>query len=328
MTMNCVNDKFYDIFDEIESEFDEISELVQAVEVMSDHKLYIHYIKRLKNIEEIAKKYKKYKQLDSDLQVLEDLCSENLEDTKNEIEDLRKQKEELLRGLKSLYLATKSKENEQVEIEISSKDDLEMVAILKGVFSAFADREGFECCEQERSEDSVKIKICGENIYSYLKTFSGKIKRVYRGVDSFASVVVLKTEDEDISLKEEDLEIQTSRSGGAGGQHINKTESAVKIIHTPTGLFAECQDERSQNKNKEKAMIALQRKLEQYVQEKQKKNIKNQRNEIKNKIFATTAEMVFDFDANKVLLNSNKTEYKLKEILSGDLSQIINNQVN
>ena len=170
------------------------------------------------------------------------------------------------------------------------------------------------------------MKIKGKSVYALLKIFSGKAKKVLRGVETFANIVVLKTEEVETDIREEDLIIQTSRSGGAGGQHINKTESAVKIIHVPTGLFAECQDERSQGKNKEKAMQALQKKIEQRVLENQQKNIKNQRKEIRNKLFSATAELVIDFDANKVLLNSNKSEYKLKEIISGNLDLIINNQ--
>lgn len=102
----------------------------------------------------------------------------------------------------------------------------------------------------------------------------------------------------------------------------------MKIIHLPTGISAECQDERSQGKNKEKAMHALLEKITQKQQEKQQKNIKNQRNKLKNKIFSNTPEMVFDFDLNKVYVNKFKSEYKIKDVLAGNLLSIINNKIN
>ena len=328
MTMNSVNNRFCEMFDKIENEFDEINELISAVEIMSDHKLYAHYIKRLKNIEEIANKYKKYKLILNDIAALEELrLLENSDGVNVEIKELEGQKEDLFNEIKAIYAESRQEDVGQVEIEISTKDDLEFVDLLKEIFCSFAKQREFEYFEQDQQTDSIKLKIKGKSVYALLKIFSGKAKKVLRGVETFANIVVLKTEEVETDIREEDLIIQTSRSGGAGGQHINKTESAVKIIHVPTGLFAECQDERSQGKNKEKAMQALQKKIEQRVLENQQKNINNQRKEIRNKLFSATAELVIDFDANKVLLNSNKSEYKLKEIISGNLDLIINNQV-
>ena len=329
MTMNSVNNGFCEIFDKIVGEYDELSELVQAVEIMSDHKLYTHYLKQIKNIEEIAKKYKEYKQIVSDIAAINDLRnSDNFAECDLEVKNLELEKEGLFEKLKALYAESKSKENEQVEIEISSKDDMDFVLLLKEVFMTYSNRCGFELVENLSKSDAEFLKIAGEDVFKQLKIFSGKLKKVFRGNETFANVVVLKTDDEKIVINEDDLVVQTSKSGGAGGQHINKTESAVKIIHLPTGIFAECQDERSQLKNKEKAMQALLKKLEQQTKDKCEKSIKNQRKEISGKLFSTTPEMIFDFDANKVILNENKTDYKLKEIVSGNLELIINNQVN
>lgn len=328
MTMNSLNEKFCRIFDNIENEFDELSSLVSAVEIMSDHKLYAHYLKRLKSIEEIAKKYKQYKLIERDVLASEELIeSEGLEGLQSEIDNLKNQRDIIVNELKALYAEGQAKQEECVEIEISSKDDDEFLELLKDIFSKFAEQKAFELCEEDASGDSVKLKISGEGVYNSLRFFSGKVKKILRGVESFANIVVLKTENYELEIREEDLIIQTSKSGGAGGQHINKTESAVKIIHEPTGLFAECQDERSQAKNKEKALIALQKKIENQMRKNYEKNISSQRKEIRNKLFASTPELIFDFDANKLMVNNNRTEYKLKEILNGNLDLIINNQV-
>ena len=135
-------------------------------------------------------------------------------------------------------------------------------------------------------------------------------------------VVVLLDSEKEIELREEDIAIEISKSSGAGGQHINKTESAVKLIHLPTGITAECQDERSQGKNKEKAMTALKEKILQKSKENRENNIKNQRNSLKTAIFADTPVLIFDFDRNRVVDNRTKKNYNLKEILAGNINNI------
>ena len=243
-----------------------------------------------------------------------------------ELDEVKFKQEKLFDEMKTIYADSKERSLEEVGVEISSRDDLDFVGELKEMFVSFAKESCFES-EIIESVGSVVLRISGDGAYTGLSLFSGKIKKIERGIETNALVVVLKMENTKIEIKEEDLEIQTSRSGGAGGQHINKTESAVKIIHLPTGISAECQDERSQGKNKEKAMRALIEKITQKQSEKQQKNIKNQRNELKSKIFSSTPEIIFDFDTNKVTVNKTKQEYKLREILSGNLQVMINNQV-
>lgn len=326
MAMNSVDSRFYNIFDEIEREADEINQLISAVEIMSDHKLYNHYLKKLKKIEKIANKYKEYKKISFDLSELEELVLlEHDGQMDQELNDLKSRQVLLFEELKSEYAQGLKMNEEMAIIEIDSKEDLDFVKQIQDMIIEYAKMQDFLTETETEKNDSIKLK--GEGVFEKLSTFSGKIKKIERGVESFATIVVLKSEEQEIEIREEDLEIQTSRSGGAGGQHINKTESAVKIIHKPTGISAECQDERSQTKNKEKAMQALVEKITQKQQEKHDKNIKNQRNGLKNKIFSTTPEIVFDFDLNKIIFTASKAEYKLKEILKGNLDLIINNQV-
>ena len=326
MAMSSVVGKFYDIFEEIEREADELNQLISAVEIMSDHKLYNHYLKKLKKIEKIANKYKQYKKIESDLLALEELKALDQDDQIDlEVSDLKTKQALLFEELKSDYAQGFKLSEEMALVEIDSKEDIEFVKQIQDMIIEYAKDQDF--LTEIDAEKNASIKLKGEGVFEKLNIFSGKVKKVERGAESFATIVVLKSEKQGIEIREEDLEIQTSRSGGAGGQHINKTESAVKIIHKPTGIFAECQDERSQLKNKEKAMQALVEKITQKQQEKEDKNIKNQRNGLKNKIFSTTPEIVFDFDLNKVIFTASKEEYKLKDILKGNLDLIINNQV-
>ena len=323
MAMNSADYRFYEILEGLERDADEINQLISAVEIMSDHKLYNHYLKKLKKTEKIVNKFKEYKKNESDLLALNELIAcQHDPSLELEINHLREVQELLFNEIKFIYAENQKKEQEIAIVEIDSKEDELFVGQLKEMIKNFSESKSFEF-----SIDDGKISLRGEGSFESLSVLSGKVKKIERGVESFATIVVLKSDNQEIEIKEEDLEIQTSRSGGAGGQHINKTESAVKIIHLPTGVSAECQDERSQTKNKEKAMRALIEKITQKQQEKEQKNIKNQRSGLKNKIFGSTPEIVFDYDLNRVIFTASKDEYKLKDILKGDLDLIINNQV-
>lgn len=323
-----VSDKFSELFVEIEREFDDLSELVSSVEIMSDHKLYSHYLMKVKSIEDIAKKIKELKRIEIDHDILVELkCQgENISD--DEIEECLKKKDLLENEIKEMIAEKKQRENEKISIEINSKEDSEFCEIVVAMFEEYSKSKDYKFEKELNPDAGYVLNIQGDGVYDQFKMFSGKAKRVVRGEESYCLIVVLKNDFEEIEIDEKDLIIQTSKSSGAGGQHINKTESAVKITHVPTGIFAECQDERSQTKNKEKAMEWLKKKIAQKQEEKFKKSEKNQRNELKTKIFGLTPTLVFDYDLNKVILTKDKTEYKLKEILSGDLGLIINNQIN
>lgn len=324
--MNSLDEKFCKKFEDIEKEYDELQELVSSVEIMSDHKLLRFYQKKLKKIEKIAQKIKELNRLVEDCRVLYELKEQGDDGVCAEIETIESYLDELANEIKKMILKLSEKSFEKVTVEITSKEDSEFLEIVVGLFEKYSLNEGF-AFEKIAQGDGFKLMISGDGVYNQFKIFSGKAKRVMNGVETSCLIVVLKELNEEIILDEKDLIIQTSKSSGAGGQHINKTESAVKITHVSTGISVECQDERSQTKNKEKAMKWLLEKITQKQIEKSKKNEKIQRNELKNKIFGSTAVVVFDYDANRILLTTNKSEYKLKDIFNEDIGLIINNSV-
>ena len=303
--METLNERQKKVFEKTLDEFDELEKLLDSVEIMSDHKLYNFYLKKKKNIEELALVLKQIKELDTELEEYGQVGADA------ELEELERQKDECIRKAKQILASGKIMQEEKATIEISSKTDSEFVDYLCELINKFAASDGLNF--EKKNEEGATIVLSGVGAYEKIKNFSGKIKKVNRGEESEAIVAVIKSNEEDFELDEKDLTIQTSKSSGAGGQHINKTESAVKIIHNPTGISAECQDERSQTKNKEKAMALLVKKIAQSYAQKAQKDIEKQRKELKNKIFSTTPAILFDFDANKIVVSATKQAYRLNE---------------
>ena len=326
--MDSVNQRYFDKFEELEQTYDECSELLCAVEIMSDNKLYEHYRKQKGRLEEVVLKFKEYKRNIEELKFVEELFEVEQVETekvalKQKVQELKIQGDGLFEDVKKIYFEQGSKEVQKAKIELSYKSgDKEFVFCLKQMFENFSAAQNFEYEEVSQNDNSIALFIKGENVYNILKCIAGVSKKIEKTVESSALVVVLLDEVCEIEIREEDIEIEISKSSGAGGQHINKTESAVKLIHLPTGVTAECQDERSQTKNKVKAMEALKQKIMQKSKEMQENSIKNQRKLLKNAIFSETPVLIFDFDRNKVTNNTTKKTYKIQEILQGNIKLI------
>jgi len=327
--MNKLNNGIVGVFEEIVHEFDELESLISAVEIMSDVKLYNFYLKRHKQLSAVAVPLKKYKSLENDIQDFRLMLEAETDEVQrrvilDSIADAEKEKELALLNAKEQYSKNKLLEKQNISIEITTKEDNEFVVFLKDLILDFLKNQKSSFVIKKEEDSSVCVEAEGNGIYEILNLFSGKVKKVQFGIETTANVVVLKNIECDNEINENDLEIQTTRSGGAGGQHINKTESAVRITHIPTGIVVECQEERSQTQNKEKALQRLKEKIAQNNQKKIQKNEENQRNSLKTKLFGNTPSVIFDFDGNKLFETAHKLEYKLKDILGGKLELIFN----
>ncbi len=181
---------------------------------------------------------------------------------------------------------------------VGGTDAQDWTDMLFRMYTRWAEKEGFavKIMDLLEAEDagikSVTLKITGEFVYGYLKSEKG-IHRLVRispfnangkRQTSFASIEVLPelTDDQEIEIRSEDLKIDTYRAGGAGGQHVNKTESAVRITHMPTGIIVQCQNERSQHTNKETAMKVLKSKLVELKERSHKERIEDLTGELKD----------------------------------------------
>lgn len=334
---------------EVEKHFDEISDKLFDPNIISDMEQYKSLMKEQKTLSPIVEKYREYKKAESDLeeakQMLDDggLDKEMREMVLSEIEDGKAKVESLTEELKILLLPKDPNDDKNVIVEIrggaGGEESALFAAVLFRMYSMYAEKKGFKT-EVLYANDTelggfkeISFMISGEGAYSRLKFESG-VHRVQRVPEtesqgrihtSTATVAVLpEAEDVDIEINPADLQIDTFRSSGAGGQHINKTESAIRITHIPTGTVVECQDERSQHKNRDKAMRVLKSRILEAERQKQASSIADER---KSQVgTGDRSERIRTYNYPQGRVSDHRiglTIYKLEQFLNGDMDEVI-----
>ncbi|KOF57045.1 peptide chain release factor 2 [Clostridium sp. DMHC 10] len=259
--------------------------------------------KELKFLKDRIERYRSIKTRIDDVNVLIDMCreEENEEEAEyilNEVKDLKNEIEDF--KIEILLSGEYDKNNAILNLHtgVGGNDAQDWTQILLRMYTRWAEAKGFKVevidmlPGDEAGIKSVTLKVTGEYAYGYLKAEKG-IHRLVRispfnangkRQTSFASVEVLPelTENQDIVIRPEDLRIDTYRASGAGGQHINKTDSAIRITHLPTGVVVQCQNERSQHSNKETAMSMLKSKLVELKERAHKEKIEDLTGELKD----------------------------------------------
>lgn len=286
---------------QIEKRYLEIEESLSNPDVMNDIEGYKKFMKEYKNLLPVVEKYREYKAAEKDIAEADELLSAETDPDFRALAEEQKQSareklEPLLDELKILLLPKDPNDDKNVIIEIrggaGGEEASLFAAVLYRMYTMYAESSGFkvELLSANETElggfKEVSFMVEGENAYSRFKFESG-VHRVQRVPEteaqgriqtSTATVAVLpEVEDVDFELNMDELEITRHRSAGAGGQHVNKTESAVRIIHIPTGITVDCQDERSQIKNKEKALKVMKSRLADLYNSQKEQAVANER---------------------------------------------------
>lgn len=333
-----------EIFDK---RYAELDRRLYEPSVAADPEAYQKIMKEMKSIEEIVLAYRDYKAAvkteQESLEILESGDAELRELAQLELDEAKEQITELSEKLKILLLPKDPNDDRNVIVEIrggaGGEESALFSAVLYRMYTMYAEKRGYrvEVVNVNETElggfKEISFMIEGEGAYSRFKYESG-VHRVQRVPEtesqgrvhtSTTTVAVLpEAEDVELEIDPKDLKIDTFRSSGAGGQHINKTSSAIRITHLPTGTVVECQDERSQYKNKDKALKVLKSRLLKEKQDKQANEIAADR---KSQIgTGDRSERIRTYNYPQGRLTDHRiglTLYKLEDILNGNLDEVI-----
>ncbi len=337
----------------VEKRFEEINGLLSTPEVVSDNELFKKLMKEHKELSPVVEKYREYtaaKQSEEEAKMLLDeggLDKDFKELVEEEYLTAKADIERIGEELKILLLPKDPNDDRNVIVEIRGGAGGEESALfahsLFRMYSMYAEAKRFKVDVINLNETElggckeVSFMIEGEGAYSRFKYESG-VHRVQRVPETESSgrihtstvtvAVLPEAEDVEIEINPADLQIDTYRSSGAGGQHINKTESAIRITHLPTGLVVECQDERSQFKNKDKAMKVLRSRLYEMEQAKQTEAIASDRKAQVGTGDRSERIRTYNYPQGRVTDHRiGLTLYKIDQILNGDLDEVVDSLI-
>lgn len=339
----------FDNLDEIEKKYEELTKQISDPAIIAKQEEWQKMMKEHSSLEPIVEKYREYKKVKQDLEESKELMKdpEMKELAEEEMKESKEKLPQIEEELKILLIPKDPDDDKNVICEIRAGAGGEEAALFAGtlfrMYSMYCDRKHWklEILNENATElggyKEISFMIKGKGAYSRLKFESG-VHRVQRVPEteasgrihtSTASVSVLpEVGDIEIKINPEDIKMEVFRSSGAGGQHINKTSSAVRLIHIPTGMVAECQTERSQFQNRDYAMKLLQSRLYQKEKEERDSKIKNERrSQIGN---ADRSEKIRTYNYPQGRITDHRigmSIYQMENFLNGDLDEMIDNLI-
>ena len=333
--------------DDIKKRYKELESKLSDPDVIKDQKTFRQLAKEHSDLGEIVRTYDRYLQVQQEIednrQMLGDSDPEIRKLAKDELEALEKESEDLTERLKILLLPKDPNDEKNILLEIRAGTGGDEAALFAAdlfrMYSRYAEKKGWKVEILSSHETGIGgfkeiiALISGDKVYSRLKYESGthRVQRVPetetqgRIHTSAVTVAVLPEADEvDVEINPQDLRIDVYRASGAGGQHVNKTESAVRITHIPTGLVVQWQEERSQHKNKAKAMKVLAARLYELKQREQQKQLSQERRSMVGTGDRSERIRTYNFPQGRVTDHRiGLTLYRLEDIMQGDIDEII-----
>ena len=337
-----------DKLENIKKRYQEISEKLANPDIFKDQKQFRKLSKEQSELTPIVEKYDQYRSVLTQMQEAREII-EQAEDAdmvalaEEELEDLKKKETELEKELKVLLIPRDPDDEKNAIIEIRAGTGGDEACLFAGdlarMYFKYAERQGWKVeilnsHPQERGGfKEISFQVSGANVYGKLK-FEAGVHRVQRVPEteasgrihtSAASVAVLPEMDEvEVEIDPNDLKIDVYRSSGPGGQSVNTTDSAVRVTHIPTGLVVTCQDEKSQHKNRAKAIKVLRARLYEKARREEQEKLAAERRSMVSTGDRSAKIRTFNFPQNRVTDHRiNLTLYKLDKILEGELDELI-----
>ena len=334
-----------DKLEAIKNRFDEVSELIVDPNIISDMKQYIQLNKEYKDLQPIIESYHEYKNILSNIENAKEMLKDDemKEMAKMELDELTPKKEELEEVIKVLLIPKDPTDSKNVVVEIRAGAGGDEASIFTGdlyrLYSNYASSKGWKTEVVDVAEGTsggykeIIFNIKGEDVYGMLKFESGvhRVQRVPqtetqgRVHTSAASVVVMpEAEEFDIEIKDSDIRKDTYCSSGPGGQSVNTTYSAVRLTHIPTGTVAQCQDQKSQHKNYDKALKVLRSRIYEIELQKRLEELSGQRKSMVVTGDRSAKIRTYNYPQGRVTDHRiSLTQFNLSNVMDGEIDKFI-----